>query len=111
MAITPKLCKNLRVLWLLNNVLFDIKIYLPMKFGVDIPCSFGVMLRTKLQYETQQRAITPQLCKRQLWLLYTALFDIIFYLPLKFGVDIFCSFGVMLKIMTDGQSGSYMLSR
>ena len=63
----------------------------------DSSSSFCVMLQTKYKYEKFQRAITPKLCKRELWFLFTAPPLIKIYIPMKFQVDTSNSFGVLLR--------------
>ena len=43
------------------------------------------------------KGITPKLCNRELWFLYTARFLVEIYLPMKFQVDTFYNFSVMLR--------------
>ena len=63
-----------------------------IKFQADISYTFCVMLQIKYNYEKEWRTITPKLCKRELWFLYTALILITIYLSMKFQVDISRSF-------------------
>ena len=53
-------------------------------FQVPSFYTFGDMLRTKIQSENLQRAITPKILKTELWLLCTALFVNEFFDELAF---------------------------
>ena len=57
-AITQKV--YILELWFLSTALLLNEIYPHMKFQVDRSYTFGVMVRTKIKYENQQRAITQK---------------------------------------------------
>ena len=68
-----------------------------MKVQIDSSYTFGVMFRTKIKYENQQRAITLKVCISELWFLCTALLLNEIYPQMKFQVDSSYTFGVMVR--------------
>ena len=70
-AITQKLSKQ--ELWFICTVLPLDNIYPPTKFHNHSKYSFRDMHRTKLKYESKQRAITQKLSKQELQFMCTTL--------------------------------------
>ena len=74
-----------------------VEIYPPTKFHNHSNHSFGDMHRTKVKFESKQRAITKKKSKQELWFMCTALPLDEIYPPTKFHNDSYYSFGDMLR--------------
>ena len=81
-AITKKILQA--ELWFLCTALLLNEIYMYMQLEVNTSKTFGVMLRTRIKYENQQRALTPKILQAELWFLRTALPLNEIYLCMKF---------------------------
>ena len=105
-AITPKIWWA-KLCFLCTALLLN-EIYLPMKFQDDTWNTFWVMLRTKIKYENQRRAITPKIWRAELWFLCTALLLNEIYPPMKSHDCTSHTFWVMLRtkcgLRTDGRT-------
>ena len=83
--------------WFLCTALLLNKINPPMRFQGDTLYTFWVMLRTKIKYENQQRAITPKIWWAELWYLCTALLLNEIYPPMRLQDDTWNAFRVILQ--------------
>ena len=91
--ITRKLSKQ--ELQFIYTVLPLDEIYPPTKFHNHRKYSFGDTDKTKLKYESKQRAITKKISKQELWFMCTALPLDEIYPPTKFHNHSKYSFGDM----------------
>ena len=81
-------------------------------FQVHIFSTFRVKPRTRIKRENLQTAITPKLCKSELWVLGTALPHNEIHPYMKFQVHIFSTFRVMPRTrITNGNNSKIMQIR